>query len=115
MELEDEIKTLTVAFQEFLIGLTKQQINIVRSEVYKMVESIEDQEREALMKMDDVAKELQVSKATISVWLKQGKIPGHYISNRLFFFRKEIYAAIRNEPSLEKYKRIKKRKANRTR
>lgn len=53
------------------------------------------QQSETLIKIDDVCELLKVSKVTIHKWKKEGKIPFHRISNRVFFKKTEILGAIK--------------------
>jgi excisionase family DNA binding protein len=63
---------------------------------FKANRTFESQSNEAaeLLKIDDVCSILQVSKVTVHKWKKVGKIPFHRISNRIFFKRSEVLAAL---------------------
>lgn len=56
--------------------------------------SDDEQQVEQLLKIDDVCALLNVSKVTIHKWKKEGKIPYHRISNRIFFKESEILESL---------------------
>lgn len=45
---------------------------------------------EALLKTDEIAKYLGVSKVTIHTWKREGKIPFHRLGRRIYFKKSEI-------------------------
>jgi excisionase family DNA binding protein len=49
---------------------------------------------EPLIKIDEVARMLHVSKVTIFAWKKAGKIPFYRLSDRIYFKRSEILASL---------------------
>jgi molybdopterin-biosynthesis enzyme MoeA-like protein len=100
--MERELKQLVEVFENFLQAYTRRQTAMLQHTLSESLTTLlkESVLNEALMKVDDVADELQVSSETIRQWHKQGKIPGHYMSNRLFFFRSEIYEAIKKQDML---------------
>ena len=48
-----------------------------------------------LIKINEVAKILNVSKVTIFSWKKSGKLPFYRISNKIYFKRNEIFEALK--------------------
>lgn len=48
-----------------------------------------------LVKIEDVCQALKLSKVTIHKWKKQGLIPFHRISNRIFFKMTEVIDSLR--------------------
>lgn len=48
-----------------------------------------------LIKINEVAKILNVSKVTIFAWKKSGKLPFYRISNKIYFKRNEILEALK--------------------
>jgi hypothetical protein len=63
----------------------------VREEMQK--NKPEEKAEEELIKINEAVKILQVSKVTISKWMKQGIIPYHRISSRIYFKRNELIEA----------------------
>ena len=53
-----------------------------------------------LIKIDEVCSLLRVSRVTINKWKKEGKLPYHRISNRIFFKESEILTALTLKRSL---------------
>ncbi|HRP01654.1 MAG TPA: helix-turn-helix domain-containing protein [Candidatus Kapabacteria bacterium] len=47
-----------------------------------------------LIKIDEVAKILQVSKPTVYDWKKRGLIPFYRMANKIFFKKNEVYEAL---------------------
>lgn len=58
--------------------------------------SINEEHGEPLLKIDEVKELLKVSKVTIHKWKKDGKIPYHRISNRIFFKKSEILESLKS-------------------
>jgi excisionase family DNA binding protein len=52
-------------------------------------------EQPTLMKIEEACEFLKVSKVTIHKWKRNGRIPFHRISNRIFFKRTELLDALR--------------------
>ena len=50
---------------------------------------------EELIKIEEVAEMLKVSKVTIFTWKKAGKIPFHRIARKIFFKRSEVLEALK--------------------
>lgn len=48
-----------------------------------------------LVKIEEVCRALKLSKVTIHKWKKQGLIPFHRISNRIFFKMSEVIDSLR--------------------
>lgn len=48
-----------------------------------------------LVKIEDVCKALKLSKVTIHKWKKQGLLPFHRISNRIFFKMTEVIESLK--------------------
>ena len=55
----------------------------------------EEGENNSLLKIDEISRILNVSKVTIHKWNKEGLIPFHRMSNRIFFKKAEILDSLR--------------------
>ena len=76
---KEELKSLIHdSFQESVTKLSAQQ-----SPVHDLV------------KIEDVCKALKLSKVTIHKWKKQGLLPFHRISNRIFFKMTEVIESLK--------------------
>jgi excisionase family DNA binding protein len=71
----------------------------IREELSK-INSAKDEEE--LLKADEAATLLQVSKMTLYKWRKAGILPFHRISSRIYFKKSELLEAMTKSP---KYKR----------
>lgn len=77
-----------------VIGITVQEL---RDLIYRCVQEsiqehlkMEPKEDDSLLIVDEVAKYLGVSKVTIHVWEKEGKLPFHRMGRRVYFKKSEI-------------------------
>ena len=55
----------------------------------------EPEKQDELIKIEEVAKMLNVSKVTIFAWKKQGKIPFYRIANKIYFKRNEVIESLK--------------------
>lgn len=53
-------------------------------------------QQEPFLKIEEVCDLLKVSKVTIHKWKREGRIPYHRISNRIYFLRSEILEALKS-------------------
>jgi excisionase family DNA binding protein len=53
------------------------------------------QEEDPFLKIHEVCKMLQVSRVTIHNWKKQGILPFHRISRKIYFKKSEVVAALK--------------------
>ncbi|MDJ1481317.1 hypothetical protein QNI16_12540 [Cytophagaceae bacterium YF14B1] len=61
------------------------------------------------LKASELAKALDVSIATISVWENQGLLPARWISNRKFYLLSEVNAAMKLDPRFERKNTLRKK------
>ncbi|MFH1051552.1 MAG: helix-turn-helix domain-containing protein [bacterium] len=54
-----------------------------------------EKQDDQLIKIDEVAKMLNVSKVTVFAWKKAGKFPFYRISNKIYFRKNEILSALK--------------------
>jgi excisionase family DNA binding protein len=84
-----------------LIQISKDELKALIQEAVKDVVKerqpvkVVQPDADPLLKIGEICKILQVSKVTIHQWKKQGKIPFHRISNRIFFKRSEILESLK--------------------
>ena len=72
--------------------------DLISEAVIKALEKNKPQkpiDEDQLLKIDDIANLLSVSKATIHNWKKSGLIPFHRISNKIYFKKSEVYESLK--------------------
>lgn len=62
----------------------------ISNELQKFKQAEPEKSEKELLKIDDVAKMLNVSKVTIWDWKKRGLIPFYRIANKIYFKRNEV-------------------------
>ena len=65
--------------------------NCIREELSEITSN---NEKEDLMKANEVCEYFRISKVTLFKWMKLGKITGYYLGSRLFFKKAEINNAL---------------------
>ncbi len=60
-------------------------------------------QEDTLIKISDVAELFKVSKVTIHDWKKKGLIPYHRLSNKIYFKKSEVLAAMKSIKQHSKY------------
>ena len=73
--------------------------NIVSESISTELQKLRPQEPQKqddqLIKLNEVAEMLHVSKVTIFAWKKAGKIPFYRISNKVYFKKNEVIEALK--------------------
>ena len=79
------------------IPMTVDQLKLIITECIKKVqpEKVPKDKEDELIKIQEVAKLLSVSKVTIHEWKKKGIIPFHRMGRRVFFKKHEILEALK--------------------
>ena len=67
----------------------------VRNEVSFLKQTDSQAQNDELIKLNEVAVLLNVSKVTIHSWKKSGKIPFYRISNKVYFKKNEVLEALK--------------------
>lgn len=66
---------------------------VIKETITQCIVQKESETYEGFIKIDEVCKLLQVSKPTIHLWKKQGKLPFHKIGKKLFFKKSEVLSS----------------------
>lgn len=84
------LTTLTIDELKNLIS------SVIAEELQKSKEHTETKnQNDELIKIDDVAKMLNVSKVTIHFWKKKGFLPFYRISNKVYFKKSEVLEVLK--------------------
>lgn len=67
----------------------------ISNELQKFKQQEPQKQDDRLIKIDDVAKMLNVSKVTVHSWKKLGKIPFYRISNKVYFKKNEVLECLK--------------------
>ena len=67
----------------------------ISKELQKFRPKEPENQDDQLIKIDDVAKMLNVSKVTVFAWKKAGKIPFYRIANKIYFKRNEVIESLK--------------------
>lgn len=89
-----------------LVILEKQDLESLFKQWAKKLDNssnVKSELPDVLLKIEDVCNLLKVSKVTIHKWKKEGKIPYHRISSRIFFKRSEVLSSLKSD-DLSKWK-----------
>ncbi len=79
-----------------ILQLTKDELkHLIRETLNESITVKERRDSDDLVKIEDVCKTLKVSKVTIHKWKREGVIPFHRISNRIFFKLNEVIESLR--------------------
>jgi excisionase family DNA binding protein len=96
--MNNQLLLTSITFDELKTVISES----ISTELQKFRPSTElDKSDQELIKIDDVAKMLNVSKVTIFNWKKSGKIPFYRIASQIFFKKSEV---------LDSLKKIEKRR-----
>jgi excisionase family DNA binding protein len=94
MQTSNLIELLLETFEQRTRQIIKEEL---ASKIRTGSEPLPISKEEKPIRIDELAKELGVTRQTIHNKKRKGEIPFHRLGGRIYFFRSEVYRALRKE------------------